>query len=192
MKNYNKLYITTDRRYKSRYVLTHQGEEYLRKNFPVTSNDKMAEVLGCGKRRVLKFAQALGIKKDAEYISQCCRAAARCVSQSDFEKFLDNGRNFHKTEEFKEMMKTIQEKNRRTRRMEYIRLLNGEDQRTNIIFREPYSAKRKWYRIAMKRRNYIPETSKKTLVFYYTDDTKRNLEVENKARKVGFTFHPFR
>lgn len=90
------------------------------------------------------------------------------------------------------MMQAIQEKVRRTRRMEYIRLLNGDSQRTRIRFREPYSAKRKWYRTAMKRRHYIPETAKYTLVFYYTDDTKRNLEVENNARKVGFTFHPFR
>lgn len=191
MNNFNELYITTDNNYK-RFVLTKQGESYFRKYFPVTDNDTIAQNLGCSKRTVVKFAQTLGLKKDAAYISSCCRHAAKCVSQRDFEKFLAGGRKFHKTKKFQEMMQAIQEKLRRTRRMEYIRLLNGDSQRTRIRFREPYSAKRKWYRTAMKRRHYIPETAKISLVFYYTDDTKRNLEVENKARKVGFTFHPFR
>lgn len=191
MNKFNKLYITNDNPYK-RFVLTQQGESYFRKYFPVTDNDTIAQNLGCSKRAVVKFAQTLGIKKDAAYISSCCRHAAKCVSQRDFEKFLAGGRKFHKTKKFQEMMQAIQEKVRRTRRMEYIRLLNGDSQRTRIRFREPYSAKRKWYRTAMKRRHYIPETAKFSLVFYYTDDTRRNLEVENKARNVGFTFHPFR
>lgn len=191
MNKFNKIYITDDNNYK-RFVLTQQGEAYFKKYFPVTDNDTIARDLGCSRRTVVKFAQTLGLKKDASYISSCCRYAANCVSKSGFEKFLAGGRNFHKTKKFKEMMQDIQEKVRRTRRMEYIRLLNGDSQRTNIRFREPYSAKRKWYRTTMKRRHYIPETAKISLVFYYTDDTIRNLKVENNARKVGFTFHPFR
>lgn len=132
------------------------------------------------------------LSKRENWVDILNQSSAKCVSQSYFEKFLAGGRNFHKTKKWQEMMQTIQEKVRRTRRMEYIRLLNGDSQITKIRFREPYSAKRKWYRTAMKRRHYIPETAKISLVFYYTDDTRRNLEVENNARKVGFTFHPFR
>lgn len=87
MNKFNKLYITNDNPYK-RFVLTKQGEAYFRKYFPMTDNDTIAQNLGCSKRAVVKFAQTLGLKKDAAYISQCCRHAAKCVSQSDFEKFL--------------------------------------------------------------------------------------------------------
>lgn len=72
MNKFNKLYITNDNPYK-RFVLTQQGEAYFRKYFPVTDNDTIAQNLGCSKRAVVKFAQTLGIKKDATYISQCCR-----------------------------------------------------------------------------------------------------------------------
>ena len=117
MNKFNKLYITDDNPYK-RFVLTQPGEAYFRKYFPITDNDTIAQNLGCSKRAVVKFAQTLGIKKDATYISQCCRHAAKCVSQRDFEKFLAGGRKFHKTKKWQEMMQTIQEKVRRTRRME--------------------------------------------------------------------------
>lgn len=170
---------------KQKYILTNEGTRLLKQIYPDTPNGDIASTLGISEYTLKRFKQELHLVKSPEY--------TRKLSLS----FLAKGR-----EKLKEIgyvptlpkydSDYLSKRAKRLWRMEKFRVYNGEPQQTKIRLRQPYSKRRAKIRLRLKSKHYIPLTSKDALSWYYDCSTQRSLQSEATARKVGFTFHPFR
>lgn len=58
--------------------------DYLRRNFPTTINEELAECLGCSIKTMVRKAKELGLEKDRQWLLKICaesRAMARSASR---------------------------------------------------------------------------------------------------------------
>lgn len=173
-------------------TLTEQGREYLIEHYPTTENCKILSTLGCNSKVLERFRDELGLSKTKEHISAVNTRNCHSRDTSYIQKAKEGFERYRNSQRIFDVAKRTSAKRKHTYRMEYIRVLNGEEQKTNLIFREPYSKKRIEYRRKFKNLHYIPLLTRSSLVFYYTEDTDRRVKVEQSARKVGFKFYQFR
>lgn len=170
---------------KRKYVLTNEGTRLLTQIYPDTPNERISSIFGISEFTIKRFKHELGLSKSPEYKRELSL------------RFLAKGR-----EKLKEIgyvptlpkydREYLSQRAKRLWRMEKFRVYNGEPQQTKIRLRQPYSKRRAKIRLRLKSKHYIPLTSKDALSWYYDCSTQRSLQSEATARKVGFTFHPFR
>lgn len=173
-------------------ILTVQGREYLIEHYPTTENCKILSTLGCTNKVLDRFRNELGLYKTKEHISAVNTRNSNLRDASYIQKAKEGFQKYRNSKRIFDVAKRTSAKRKHTYRMEYIRMLNGEELKTNLIFREPYSKKRIEYRRKFKNLHYIPLQTRSSLVFYYSEDTDRRVKVEQSARKVGFKFYQFR
>lgn len=187
-------------------VLTPEQESWLKNHFKHTKNDDIARRLGISVRSVNRIAGELGLKKSRQFMQKTQQNAANKANESHRRNgtYPPKGYIIPRSEEFwfkkgerpvdrigkkreAERVRKSVETMAELRKLEKARTLYGLPRRTKLnIVKRP--RKQILMRHYLKNScGYIVERGGN--VFYYTDETKRNIEIESRPR-TGFTFLP--
>lgn len=180
---YNPKYITKEG---NRFLLTPEGERWLRERFPTTLNSELLAALGIHRDTLLKFRAMLGLKKDEAFKQQVlkgCMAHACSVLAAQMEA---------DPERFKAIYKRRGKRIMMQRRADVVRIMSGEKPRYNFRHSEGHQRECANVRRALHYYGYVPYTQYACKQWYFALETRRCLKLEQKARAFGYTFYCFR
>ena len=187
-------------------MLTPDQEKYLKNHYKHTKNADLSARLGISVRSVNRIAKSMGLEKSRQFICQTQLNAAKKANESHRKNgtYPPKGYIIPRSEEFwfkkgerpvdrigkkreAERVRKSVETMAELRKLEKARTLYGLPRQTKLnIVKRP--RKQILMRHYLKNScGYIVERGGN--VFYYTDETKRNIEIESRPR-TGFTFLP--
>lgn len=183
---FNPKYIYLGGKRRDTYLLTPEGEAFLRERFPTSPERAFAKELGCSVTTLYKFAAHYGVKKDPTY-KRDMRLRAMLNARSYYES--DRAK---RPERYQELFLKRGQRICRQRRTEELRVMSGEEPRYRFHFAPAYSKKLKYVRKWLRHLGYIPYDRRGSVVWYFAPETKRSLRVERRAKEYGLKFLCFR
>lgn len=180
-------------------TLTEKQEKWLVAHFKHTKNDEIMLKLGLSHSTLHRIARELGLKKTPQFMRKCQEAttqAAWRVNRANHwppkgYQIPNSGKNGFKKgvtplmmlgeKREAERVRKAAESRRKTVASEKRRILFGLPQKTKLKI--GYSKKKVSYRYALRRRGYEIEYGGSEA--YVTDNTERNLVIEQRAAAHG-------
>lgn len=153
--------------------MTEEQKKRIEELYPDYSGREIAAMLGISRTNITTYAKEHGFKHSEETVKRLRNKTLKALLDSRTE----------------EVYAKAKEKMRRIRKMELLRLLSGQRQKTNLKFTLIPQRTAQKMRVLCCMYGYIRSNNINSTTLYYDGDTVRKERVERLAtKKYGITF----